>query len=100
MPGPTPSNAIKQAGEFGLGKSGQRLAALLLYITDVNSLKLDTTQGLLLTGSILLGHERRDARLVTPLLRQDEKMPEHDSGDTALFLHPPLSPGGQIGHGN
>src|ERR1700733_8081647 len=42
-------NAIKQAGEFGLGKSGQRLAALLLYITDVNSLGLDTAQGLLLT---------------------------------------------------
>ena len=42
-------NAIKQAGEFGLGKSGQRLAALLLYITDVNSLGLETAQGLLLT---------------------------------------------------
>jgi branched-chain amino acid transport system substrate-binding protein len=42
-------NAIKQAGEFGLGKSGQRLAALLLYITDVDSLGLETAQGLLLT---------------------------------------------------
>ena len=42
-------NAIKQAGESGLGKSGQKLAALLLYITDVNSLGLETTQGLLLT---------------------------------------------------
>ena len=42
-------NAIKQAGEFGLGKSGQRLAALLLYITDVNSLGLEAAQGLLLT---------------------------------------------------
>jgi branched-chain amino acid transport system substrate-binding protein len=42
-------NAIKQAGEFDLGKSGQKLAALLLYITDVNSLGLETAQGLLLT---------------------------------------------------
>jgi branched-chain amino acid transport system substrate-binding protein len=31
-------NAIKQAAEFGVGKSGQKLAALLLFITNVNSL--------------------------------------------------------------
>ena len=49
MPAADTINAIKQAGEFGLGKSGQRLAALLLYITDVNSLGLETAQGLLLT---------------------------------------------------
>ena len=42
-------NAIKQAGEFGVGKSGQKLVALLIYITDVNSLGLETAQGLLLT---------------------------------------------------
>ena len=42
-------NAIKQAAEFGVGKSGQKLVALLLYITDVNSLGLEAAQGLLLT---------------------------------------------------
>ena len=42
-------NAIKQAAEFGVGKSGQKLAALLLYITNVHSLGLETAQGLLLT---------------------------------------------------
>jgi branched-chain amino acid transport system substrate-binding protein len=87
-------NAIKQAGEFGLGKSGQRLAALLLYITDVNSLGLETAQGPAADRRILLGYERRDARLVTPLLRQNEENAEHDSS-RRLFLHAPLSPGGQ-----
>ena len=43
------TNAIKQAAEFGLGKSGQKLAALLLLITNVNSLGLEAAQGLLLT---------------------------------------------------
>jgi len=42
-------NAIKQAAEFGVGKSGQKLVALLVYITDVNSLGLEAAQGLLLT---------------------------------------------------
>lgn len=39
-------NAIKQGREFGLDKSGTRLASLLTFITDVHSLGLDTMQGL------------------------------------------------------
>ena len=42
-------HAIKQAAEFGVGKSSQKLVALLVYITDVNSMGLDAAQGLLLT---------------------------------------------------
>jgi len=42
-------NAIKQAAEFGVGKSVQKLVALLVYITDVNSMGLEAAQGLLLT---------------------------------------------------
>jgi branched-chain amino acid transport system substrate-binding protein len=40
------TNSIKQAAEFGLTSSGQKLAALLLFITDVHSLGLNTAQGL------------------------------------------------------
>jgi branched-chain amino acid transport system substrate-binding protein len=40
------TNAIKQAAEFGLTQSGQKLAALLLFISDVHSLGLNTAQGL------------------------------------------------------
>lgn len=42
-------NSIKQAHEFGLTKSGQRLAALLMFISDVHSLGLQFAQGLYLT---------------------------------------------------
>jgi branched-chain amino acid transport system substrate-binding protein len=45
------TNSIKQAYEFGLAKSGQRLAGLLVFITDVHSLGLQTAQGLALTES-------------------------------------------------
>jgi branched-chain amino acid transport system substrate-binding protein len=40
------TNAIKQAAEFGITGGGQKLAALLLFITDVHSLGLKTAQGL------------------------------------------------------
>jgi len=43
--------AIKQAGEFGIVESGQSLAGLLVFITDVNSLGLKATQGLQITTS-------------------------------------------------
>ena len=42
-------NAIKQAGEFGLVQGGQRVAALLIFESDVQSLGLQTAQGLVLT---------------------------------------------------
>ncbi len=46
------TNAIKQASEFGLTKSGgQKLAGLLVFITDVHSLGLPVAQGLQLTSA-------------------------------------------------
>ncbi|MEI6204281.1 MAG: ABC transporter substrate-binding protein [Enhydrobacter sp.] len=44
-------NAIKQAGEFGIVKGGQKLAGLLVFATDVQSLTLPVAQGLVLTES-------------------------------------------------
>ena len=40
------TNAIKQAAEFGIVSGGQKLAGLLMFITDVNALGLNTAQGL------------------------------------------------------
>jgi branched-chain amino acid transport system substrate-binding protein len=45
------TNAIKQAAEFGIVQGGQRLAALLLFISDIHSLGLKTAQGLTFTES-------------------------------------------------
>lgn len=44
-------NSIKQAGEFGITQAGQKLAGLLVFITDVHALGLQTAQGLVLTES-------------------------------------------------
>jgi len=40
------TNAIKQAAEFGIVSGGQKLAGMLLFITDVNALGLKVAQGL------------------------------------------------------
>ena len=40
------TNTIKQAAEFGIVAGGQKLAGLLLFLTDVHSLGLKVAQGL------------------------------------------------------
>jgi branched-chain amino acid transport system substrate-binding protein len=42
-------NSIKQAAEFGITQGGQSLAGLLVFISDVHALGLQTAQGLVLT---------------------------------------------------
>jgi branched-chain amino acid transport system substrate-binding protein len=42
-------NSIKQAAEFGIVKGGQSLAGLLVFLTDVHGLGLQTAQGLIVT---------------------------------------------------
>ena len=44
-------NCVKQAVEFGVVKRGQRLATLLMIISDVLALGQDVCQGLVLTNS-------------------------------------------------
>jgi branched-chain amino acid transport system substrate-binding protein len=42
-------NAIKQAAEFGIVRGGQKLAGMLVNISDIDALGLKTAQGLMLT---------------------------------------------------
>jgi branched-chain amino acid transport system substrate-binding protein len=42
-------NSIKQAAEFGIVEGGQRIAAPVMFISDVHSLGLQAAQGLVIT---------------------------------------------------
>jgi branched-chain amino acid transport system substrate-binding protein len=44
-------NALKQAAEFGITQAGQKMIALLTEITDVHSLGIKATQGLIVTDA-------------------------------------------------
>ena len=48
-------NAIKQASEFGIVAGGQKLAGLLMFITDIHALGLKVANGLNLTESFYWG---------------------------------------------
>ena len=43
------TNAIKQAAEFGIVKGGQSLAGMLVFLSDIHGLGLNTAQGLIFT---------------------------------------------------
>jgi branched-chain amino acid transport system substrate-binding protein len=43
--------ATKQAAEFGVTDRGQRLVAMVVYITDIHSLGLKTAQGLIFSNA-------------------------------------------------
>ncbi len=45
------TNTIKQAAEFGIVRGGQNLAGLLVFLTDIHGLGLQTAQGLIFTES-------------------------------------------------
>jgi branched-chain amino acid transport system substrate-binding protein len=42
-------NTIKQAVEFGIMKGGQKISPLLVFVTDIDAIGLETAQGLLLS---------------------------------------------------
>lgn len=43
-------NAVRQASEFGIVQSGQKIATLLMFLTDVKGLGLQVAQGLTFTN--------------------------------------------------
>lgn len=42
-------NCVKQAGEFGLTRRGQRLAAMLVFINNIHAIGIQAAQGLVLS---------------------------------------------------
>ena len=74
-------NCIKQAHEFGLNTQ-LRLVAMLLFITDVNGLGLETAQGLTLTESFYW--DLNDGtRAFTKRLIANQKPPNYPDMETA-----------------
>ena len=55
------TNSIKQAAEFGIVKGGQKLAGLLMTLSEVHGLGLEAAQGLVLTEGFYWDHDDRAA---------------------------------------
>ena len=69
------ANSIKQAAEFGIVKGGQKLAALLMVLSDVHGLGLEAAQGLVLTEGFYWDHDDRARAFGERFLKRTGSMP-------------------------
>lgn len=66
---------IKQAKEFGVGKGGQNLAALLIYISDVHAIGLEAAQGLYLTTAFYWDRNEESRAWSKRYFERTQRMP-------------------------
>ncbi|MDA9495810.1 ABC transporter substrate-binding protein [Bradyrhizobium sp. CCBAU 11361] len=69
------TNSIKQASEFGIVASGQKLAGLLMTLAEVNGLGLQAAQGLVLTEGYYWDLNDKTRNLGERFLKRTGRMP-------------------------
>jgi branched-chain amino acid transport system substrate-binding protein len=81
-------NAIKSAQEFGIQQGGQTLAGLLVWDTDLRSLGLSTTQGLVLTTAFYWDRDDETRAWARRFYERMKRMPHMgDAGDYSSTMH-------------
>jgi branched-chain amino acid transport system substrate-binding protein len=82
------TNSVKQAAEFGLTQSGQKLAGLLVYDQDIHSLGLKATQGMLLTSGFYWDMNDETRAFAKRFYERVKKMPNmSQAGAYSTVLH-------------
>jgi branched-chain amino acid transport system substrate-binding protein len=85
--GTTFMNAVKAAQEFGIS-SGQVMAGLLVWITDVHALGLEKAQGLVLTNAFYWDRTPETRTWSKRYFERMKRMPHMgDAGDYSSTLH-------------
>ena len=81
-------NAVKSAQEFGIDAGGQTLAGLLVWITDIKSLGLETAQGLVLTNAFYWDRDDETRAWSKRFFERMKRMPHMgDAGDYSSTMH-------------
>ena len=81
-------NAVKSAHEFGIDAGGQTLAGLLVWITDIKSLGLETAQGLVLTNAFYWDRDDETRAWSKRFFQRMKRMPHMgDAGDYSSTMH-------------
>jgi branched-chain amino acid transport system substrate-binding protein len=84
------TNSIKQAAEYGITAGGQRLAALLVFLSNVHSLGLDVAQGLTFTETFYWDLNDRTRAFSKRFAERSKNHAEPtmvQAGDYAATLH-------------
>ena len=69
------TNSIKQAAEFGIVKGGQKLAGLLMTISEVHGLGLEAAQGLILTEGFYWDNDDKTRAFSERFMKRTGHMP-------------------------
>jgi branched-chain amino acid transport system substrate-binding protein len=69
------TNSIKQAAEFGIVKGGQKLAGLLMTLSEVNGLGLEAAQGLILTEGFYWDQNDKTRAFAERFFKRTNRMP-------------------------
>jgi branched-chain amino acid transport system substrate-binding protein len=69
------TNSIKQAAEFGIVKGGQKLAGLLMTLSEVHGLGLEAAQGLILTEGFYWDHDDKSRAFSERFMKRTGHMP-------------------------
>ena len=69
------TNSIKQAAEFGVVKGGQKLAGLLMTLSEVHGLGLEAAQGLVLTEGFYWDHDDQSRAFGERFMKRTGRMP-------------------------
>jgi branched-chain amino acid transport system substrate-binding protein len=69
------TNSIKQAAEFGIVKSGQKLAGLLMTLAEVHGLGLEAAQGLVLTEGFYWDQNDKTREFSQAFFKRTGRMP-------------------------
>ena len=90
------TTSIKQAAEFGIVAGGQNLAGLLLVLSDIHALGLETAQGLVLTTGFYWDLDDEFRAWSQRYYRAHAAHAQHDPGGRLLLRHalPEGGPGG------
>ena len=83
--------AVKQAHEFGLTSGGQKLAVMLGFLSDIDSLGLETAQGLLLTEAFYWDMDDQTRAWSKRFFERTKRMPTSAQAgvysDTTAYLN-------------
>src|SRR5437667_2491054 len=84
------TNSIKQAAEFGIVKGGQKLAGLLMTLSEVNGLGLEAAQGLILTEGFYWDHDDKTRAFSERFIKRTGHMPSmiHAGTYSATLSYP------------
>ncbi len=81
-------NTIKQAAEFGVVAGGQKLAGIVMFISDIHSLGLKLAQGLVITEAYYWDKDDRSRAFGKKFFERMKRMPTMNQASTySATLH-------------